>query len=650
MKSRGGFSLHYSFMGVFSQKEDDEFSGLWGSLASRVMVVAMSFLVIPLIVHGLLTFYNNYQDEFQDLFLTLKVLGKGRAALLEQFDRLEYRFLDLTSELVKMKQIQPDVTDEQINGLLSQLKRKQNVTAIFYLEKQGNDWICTNSSNINMLGQNYSSFVNPLALSQEHVATIRWDPQMHQGYYLVSKRLYKAGSARINKMVNIVLSSKAMLDRISIIKKSDDPTRVAMLDKTGQVFLSTDPDFVFSQVLLPMQKPSEQAKKTVQLKTLHVDVLGAENNYEFRLDGEKQNGVLMPVESSDIRLLVFVPSHNFLVHFIETMYEVGILMMVVIIVGGLATWWLTHRMSRPFKALCKTMRNVEEGNLEARFQDQKMGFEINVVGGIFNHMIDSLLSHMHAAENERVAKETLAKELRIGQDVQKSILPKAVPAFSNLDIASGFVAAKEVGGDFYDIFTVQRQGDDHLMCVVADTAGKGISACFYSLGLRSMLRSYGALENDLGQVLLQTNNVFCQDTLDSGMFVTAWVAYIDEKTKKMSFSSCGHPPTLIKRKSGAIESLTTPGIALGVAHLDHIPTQEIQLETGDLLLLYSDGITEAHNNNKELFGDKRLADFLQKHPCDNAQKIVDDLMIEIGTFTTGVAQFDDMTVLVVRIL
>lgn len=637
-------------MGVFSQKEEDEFSGLWGSLASRVMVVAMSFLVIPLVVHGMLTFYNNYRDEFQDLFLTLKVLGKGRAALLDQFNHLEYRFLDLTSELVAARQAQGNVTDEQINGLLSQLKRKQDVTAIFSLEKQGNDWVCTNASNVSMLGKNYSSFVDPLALSQEHAATIRWDPETHQGYYLVSKRLYKTGSARIDKMLNIALSNKEMLERISIIKKSDDPTQVAMLDQKGHVFLSTDPDFVFSQVLMPMQKPSGRTQKTVQLETLHVDVVGAANNYEFSVDGEKQDGVLMPVESSDIRLLVFVPAHNFLVHFVETMYEVGILMMVVIIVGGLATWWLTHSMSRPFKALCKTMRDVESGNLEARFQEQKMGFEINVVGGIFNHMIDSLLKHMHSAENERVAKETLAKELRIGQDVQKSILPKSVPAFSNLDIASGFVAAKEVGGDFYDLFTVQRQGDDHLMCVVADTAGKGISACFYSLGLRSMLRSYGALENELGQVLLQTNNVFCQDTLDSGMFVTAWVAYIDEKSKKMVYSSCGHPPTLIKRKNGNLESLTTPGIALGVSHLDHVPTEETQLETGDLLLLYSDGITEAHNDKKELFGDKRLAEFLQKHPCDNAQKIVDDLMIEIGTFTTGVAQFDDMTLLVIRIL
>ena len=634
-----------------NNQKDKSLVGLSGSLATRVLAVALMLLVIPLFVHSVITFTRDYRVEFNDLFLSIKILGAARAHLVDQFNHLEYRFLDLTEELIELKEDIPKTTPNQLNAFLARIKEEQNVSGIFMLTKQDGEWICTASSNPYMIGKNYSKGVDEFTLSREHTATIRWDEHTHQGYYAVTKRIYSPGSAEISGMLTIAISSKLMLERLSVVNRKGDPTQYSLIDKNGVVFLSTDQDLVFSQIILEgkPKSTSEKPKQVIVLEPYHVDVKGAQNNYRFDVNGQKQYGVLETIQASELSLLISIPALTIFDHFRVYLYELGVFLLIFLVVGGVGTWWLTYRMARPFRSLCQTMIKVEEGDLQARFEEQKMGFEINIVGRIFNEMISSLLDHMRVAENERVAKETLARELLIGQTVQKSILPKQVPAFSDFQLATGFISAKEVGGDFYDLFIACPNSHNHLLCAIADTAGKGISACFYSLGLRSILRSYALTTSDLAKLLMLTNNAFCHDTGDSGVFVTTWVAMIDESTKVMRYSSCGHPPALLKR-NGQIEKLTTPGIALGAGHLEHVDTHEIQLQSNDLLLLYTDGIIEAHNAQKELYGEARLMAFLKNHPGQSAQSVVDDLLIDVGRFTTGVAQFDDQTILVMRVL
>ncbi|MCB1117954.1 MAG: PP2C family protein-serine/threonine phosphatase, partial [Chlamydiia bacterium] len=629
-------------MSLFSPNKDNKFSGLWGSLAARVMVVALCFLVVPLLVSGIISYIREYREDFKELYTQLKILGLGRTTVLNQFNQLEYQFLDMTDELLRLKASEPGVSPNEINYYLTKIAKEQNAKAIFVLTKDSGKWTCTNASLPYMLGKDYTPYVDQQTLSQEHAAMILYDPLAHRGYYVVTKRIFSPSTGRVEGILDITLSNQTVLERIALIKKNTDPTAVSLLNPEGMVYISTNPDLLFNQFLI-VGEPSDgietevKPKQTIEVKPEKLAFGDLPDSFMFKFNGKRQNAVILPVEGSDLKLMVSVPSVKFLDHFLNHIAQVSITLLIVLIVGGIAAYWLTYKMARPFRSLCGVMASVEEGNLNARFEDQKMGFEINVVGEFFNNAVESLLKHMHLAENERVAKETLAKELDIGREVQKSILPKQVPAFSDLEIANGFIAAKEVGGDFYDLFVVQKEGQDYLMCSVADTAGKGISACFYSLGLRSMLRSYGATAAPLDQVLLQTNNVFCKDTGDTGVFVTAWVAYLDEKTKVLTFSSCGHPPALLKRKNGEVEKLTTPGIALGASYLDHIPTNHSQLEAGDVLLIYSDGITEAHNGQNELYGESRLMEYLKSHPCDHAQKVVDDLLADIGQFTTNVA-------------
>jgi len=321
------------------------------------------------------------------------------------------------------------------------------------------------------------------------------------------------------------------------------------------------------------------------------------------------------------------------------------LMVLFIILGGIGAWWLVRRMARPFDQLEHVMDAVEVKDYNRRYREDRFGFEINTLGLKFNEMLQILLHNMEEAKNERVKSELLLKELQIGQAVQKELLPKELPQFPGLKVGHGFVPAKEVGGDFYDLF-VKTQ--DQMMIAMGDASDKGISACLYSLIVRSLLRSYAQSEEKLSDTILQTNNLFYRDAQATSNFVTAWVGYYNVQNQSLTFSSAGHFPALLVHQDGKIEELTTDGIALGVTLLKEVEIQTARLASGALLLLYTDGVVEAFNEKGELFGKSRLLDFLKTHRTLEPQQLIDRLVAEVSQFAKQTLQHDDLSILCLK--
>ncbi|MDN3507214.1 MAG: SpoIIE family protein phosphatase [Simkaniaceae bacterium] len=319
----------------------------------------------------------------------------------------------------------------------------------------------------------------------------------------------------------------------------------------------------------------------------------------------------------------------------EVLFHILILLAIVVIIGGLGALFLIFRISKPFRQLQQVMGAVESGNYEAQYSPDRFGFEINDLGQNFNGMLSSLLQNMEKA-----------KELEIGRSVQNQLLPKEIPEFPGLFIGSGFAPAKEVAGDFYDLFV---RGEDELLIAVADGSGKGVSACFYSLLVRSMLRSHALAGEELKEIVQKTNTLFCKDTGDTGNFVTAWVGLYNAKSRMLEYSSAGHMPGVLIEESGDIKELGTEGIALGAMETDQISTGSVKLKIGDLLILYSDGVTEAHNEKGELFEKARLIEFLSAHRSLQPQELIDHLIEEVNQFAGELAQHDDLTALCVKI-
>ena len=332
-------------------------------------------------------------------------------------------------------------------------------------------------------------------------------------------------------------------------------------------------------------------------------------------------------------------------HRIEDYYfHFATLVLFVGVIGGGAVYLFTRRIGQPLKNLCKTMDRVSEGAIHARYTPDRMGFEINGLGLQFNRTLDALLFHAQAAEKERLLREKLAEELRIGHQIQAGLLPQHVPGIPGVDIATSYLPSQEVSGDFYDLFRLEN---GKLLIVVCDAAGKGISACLFSLGLRSILRSLATVVADLPELVRRANDLYLIDAHASSMFATLWLGLYDPAAHHLAYCSQGHPPALLRRE-GKLQELWTGGIALGAQKIDVIPTKQMVLAKGDLLVLYTDGIIEAHNRNDQLFGKERLHPFVLDQKHGTAQQIVDRLMDEIRLFSQGAPQHDDMTVVVLR--
>jgi serine phosphatase RsbU (regulator of sigma subunit) len=352
------------------------------------------------------------------------------------------------------------------------------------------------------------------------------------------------------------------------------------------------------------------------------------------------------IGGTDINLqLTLDKSHIYGLHLSAYYLRFATLVFFVGVIGGGAVYLLTRRISRPLANLCKTMERVSDGATHARYTPDRMGFEINVLGKQFNETMDALQKHAQEAERQRVGREKLAEELRIGHDIQASLLPSHVPGLPGIDLATSILSAKEVNGDFYDLFRLEN---GQLLIAMCDMAGKGVSACLYCLGLRSMIRSFATLTTNVEEIVRRTNDLFWLDAHESSMFATLWLGLYDPQKQRLTYCSQGHPPALLRRGAN-LQELWTGGIALGAQKVDVIPTKEISLQNDDLLVLYTDGIIEAHDPYNQLFGKKRLEEFLLRKKRETAQQIADQLIEEVHLFSQGSPQHDDMALIVMKI-
>lgn len=325
------------------------------------------------------------------------------------------------------------------------------------------------------------------------------------------------------------------------------------------------------------------------------------------------------------------------------LFRIGSFILLTVLFGGGAVFLLLRRLARPLSSLCLTMERVSEGAIHSRFVPQVWGFEINGIGQEFNRTLDAMLLHQQEAETQRLHREKLAHELKLGHDIQASLLPKAIPPFHHLDIASGYLPATEVSGDFYDVFPLPS---GKVFLAVADIAGKGISACLYSLGLRSSLRALISETSDLAQVARKVNELFLLDVRESGWFATMWLGLYDGKT--LHYLCLGHLPALLKRDQ-QLTSLSTDSPAIGLGPLDTLHVRNTYLQSGDSLLLYTDGVTEAANDDRSLYGFVRLQNSFLASAQKPAAESIDHLLADIGVFTKNHPQQDDLTMLLIKV-
>jgi sigma-B regulation protein RsbU (phosphoserine phosphatase) len=245
------------------------------------------------------------------------------------------------------------------------------------------------------------------------------------------------------------------------------------------------------------------------------------------------------------------------------------------------------------------------------------------------------------------AKERMESELNIGKDIQMSMLPLEFPPFperKEFDIFAVLKPAREVGGDFYDFFFID---EDQLCFCVGDVSGKGVPSALFMAVTKTLIKSR---KNDLStaSILTHVNDELSRDNTAS-MFVTIFTVILNVKTGEFVYTNAGHNPPYIKRENGAIERLDQlHGPVIGAMEGMTYREENLLLNNGDLLLMYTDGVTEAMNAEGKLFSEKRLADFLTPQSFVSVEAMVDNTVAVVEEFQGQADQADDITVLAVQ--
>ncbi|MDQ5852419.1 MAG: SpoIIE family protein phosphatase, partial [Chloroflexota bacterium] len=241
---------------------------------------------------------------------------------------------------------------------------------------------------------------------------------------------------------------------------------------------------------------------------------------------------------------------------------------------------------------------------------------------------------MEARERERIAQE-----LRVARLIQQTLLPKAIPAIPNWQIAAYYQPAREVGGDFYDFLSLP---DGRVGIVVGDVTDKGVPAALVMATTRSILRGAAQRQSSPGEVLARVNELLHPD-IPPNMFVTCLYAILDPATGYMLYANAGHDLPY-RRHAGGAEELRARGMPLGLMPGMHYEEKEAVLAPGDLVVFYSDGLVEAHNPQRDMFGFPRLQELVAAYPARNGTTMIDYLMAELARFTgPDWEQEDDIT-------
>lgn len=249
---------------------------------------------------------------------------------------------------------------------------------------------------------------------------------------------------------------------------------------------------------------------------------------------------------------------------------------------------------------------------------------------------------------ELAVKERLDREVQIAQQIQKQLLPKRCPDLPGFELAALGTPAQEVGGDYYDFFWID---ENRLGIVVADVSGKGIPAAMTMAIIRSIFRGQSTGDRTAKEVITSTNAIIYPD-LRRGMFVTAFFGILDVKSKTLAWCRAGHEPMIAIHPGGAMEVRAPDGAALGIAEdVDFramIEENQMLFASGDTVVIYTDGITEAMNSAGEEFGLDRLKQTVRSNGCPDGEALVKKVESTVRSFVGSAPQHDDMTMVLVR--
>ena len=310
-------------------------------------------------------------------------------------------------------------------------------------------------------------------------------------------------------------------------------------------------------------------------------------------------------------------------------------------------FFVRKQIVTPINTICSVSRSMVE-NLENDEYIQvsvKTGNEIEELFDSFKQMYSDVKDYISKLSAVTAEKERISAELDVAKHIQASMLPCIFPAFPDrkeIDIYATMDPAKEVGGDFYDFFMVD---DRHLAIVMADVSGKGVPAALFMVIGKTLIKDHTTPGRDLGQVFTEVNNLLCESNSE-GLLITAFEGVLDLVTGEFNFVNAGHEMPFICKAGGNFEpyKIRAGFVLAGMEDIKY-RAGSMQLEVGDKIFQYTDGVTEATNIDNKLYGMERLGNVLNTVKDRTPHEILPAIKSDIDAFVGEAPQFDDITML-----
>ncbi len=261
-------------------------------------------------------------------------------------------------------------------------------------------------------------------------------------------------------------------------------------------------------------------------------------------------------------------------------------------------------------------------------------------------LANQIVVAMENAELYRVSleKQRLEEELSVARQIQIGLLPQSLPSLANFDFAAFIEPSRQVGGDYYDFIPV---GGGRIGVVIADASGKGVPAALLIARMQAMMQSEVRFGKGVNEMMVSVNR-FINESTSQDRFATCFYIELDDANRKTRYCNAGHNYPLLIRGDGRVEYLSTGGLLLGAFSDVTYETGVAEMEPGDMLVMYTDGVTEAMDAGKNEFGEQRLADELIKLKSFPAEVVCSKIIKNVKQFAAGIGDADDMTLVVIK--
>ena len=609
--------LLVSFIGNYKRREHHDMRRI-SQTFSRWLLLCVSVAFV--ITIGFSMFLQS-QLMKSDTFVLLNLnIDDVKADISDASDK---NLLDLTKQVAEDISSQDDISKDYLN----ELKEKYDVAEINIIDKKGIIKLSTYDAFINYnmnSGEQSEEFLVLLdgvtkEFVQEYLPTAS-DSSIMRKY---------AGVALDSGFVQVAYDAQRF--QRDIDKQVVGITRNRHVSENGSIIIANEKGEIVSG-------RNDNEGEDLGITGINIDDNIAQEEF-FTAEVNGQQCYCMYVVSEGYYIIAFVPLEDVEFGTELSIYITAFMLFVVFGALFILVYLLIKKLIvSNIRKINNSLAEITGGNLDV-VVDVRSNEEFASLSDDINSTVVTLKGYI--AE----AAARIDKELEFAKTIQYSALPSVFPPYPNrteFEIYASMTTAKEVGGDFYDFYLL---GENRLAFLIADVSGKGIPAAMFMMTSKTLIKSLAEAGNEINDVFTLANEKLCENN-DAGMFVTAWMGILDLKTGKVDFANAGHNPPLIRRKDGSFEYLKCcAGFILAGMDGIRYRKSELQLEPGDEIFLYTDGVTEANDIEENAYGDDRLLILLNENKSADSKSLCELVKNDIDRFAGEAPQFDDITML-----